>query len=129
MGLPKIGNEVPEMSTEAATDLVQKMVKLERAKTGTVEGAIDNLARKYRIGVWPLTHLFKGRAKTCDTGLYARIRAAYLDYCAAQVAALQHELELELARGGDDDLTADLAAQAAELAAKIAAKRSKGTSR
>lgn len=129
MGLPKLGNEVPEVSTEAATDLVQKMVRLERARTGNVETAIDSLSRKYRIGVWPLTHLFKGRAKTCDLSLYARIRAAYLDYCAAQVAALQHELDLELARGGDDDLTADLAAQAAELAAKIAAKRAKGSPR
>ncbi len=122
MALPKSGNEVPQVSTEAATDYVQKMVKLERARTGNVETAIASLSRKYKIGVWPLTHLFKGRAKTCDTSLYSRVRAAYLDHCAAQIRALQHELELEQAAEPDAE-TANLAAQAAELAAKIAAQR------
>lgn len=126
MGLSKIDNPVPQVSTEAATDYVQKMVARERETAGNNQRAIQQLSRKYRIGVWPLTHLFKGRAKTCDTSLYSSVRSAYLDYCAAQISALQHELALEQAADPDAD-TASLAAEAAALAAKVAAKKAQFT--
>jgi len=110
------------MSVDTATVYVQRMVKREKASAGNVERAIATLSRRYKIGAWQLTHLFKGKAKTLDTAKFARLRAAYFDHCAAQVAALQHEMTVERAVTGDDDFD-DLAAEAAALAEKIAAKR------
>jgi len=122
MALPNSDNPVPPMSVDTATVYVQRMVKREKASAGNVERAIATLSRRYKIGAWQLTHLFKGKAKTLDTAKFARLRAAYFDHCAAQVAALQHEMTVERAVTGDDDFD-DLAAEAAALAEKIAAKR------
>jgi hypothetical protein len=117
----KSDNKVHDMSVEAASDYVQRMVQREARGPGDIENAMSRLEVRYGIGFWQLSHLRKGRAKTCDTSLFARIRAAYLDMCARQISALQHEIEVEGALGNDD--LADLEAEARALAKKIAAKR------
>lgn len=122
MALPKSDNPVPPMSAETATLYVQRMVEREKPKAGNAEAALKTLARQYKLGFWHLTHLFKGRAKTLDTAKFVALRAAYLDHCAREIAALEHELAVERAVTGDDDLT-DLAAEASALAEKIASKR------
>lgn len=122
MALPNSDDPVPPMSVDTATVYVRRMVKREKAAAGNVDLAIKALARRYKIGASQLTHLFKGRAKTYDTSKFARLREAYFDHCAAQVAALQQEIAVEKAITRDDDFD-DLAAQAAALAEKIAAKR------
>lgn len=122
MGLPKIDNEVPQVSASTATDYVRKMVGLEELRSGNQEQALRKLAQDYHIGFWQLTHLFKARAKTCDIALYSRIRSAYYDHAAKMIAALQHDLDIDREVNGGDD-TEDLVAEAAALAAKVAAKR------
>lgn len=122
MALPNSDNPVPPMSAETATLYVQRMVDREKPKAGNADLALRQLARRYKLGFWHLTHLFKGKAKTLDTAKFARLRAAYFDHCASEIAALEHELAVERAVTGDDDFD-DLAAEAAALAAKIAAKR------
>lgn len=122
MALPKNDNEVPQVSAQTATFYVQRMVKLEEVRAGNKENALRHISRDYKIGFWQLTHLFKGKAKTCDVGLYARIRSAYLDRCSQMIAALQHDLEIEGALHGDD-VDQDLVARAAALAAEVAAQR------
>jgi hypothetical protein len=115
-------NEIHKMSAAMAGDLVRQMVARESRSAGDTEGAMSRLEAKYGIGFWQLAHLRGGRAKTIETGLFMRIRAAYLDHCQRQISALQHEIALERARGADDDLV-NLEAEAAVLARKIAAKK------
>ncbi len=122
MALPNSDNPVPPMSAETATLYVQRMVEREKPKAGNAEAALQQIARRYKLGFWHLTHLFKGKAKTLDTVKFARLRAAYLDYCAREIAALEHELAVERAVTGDDYLE-DLVTEAAALAEKVAAKR------
>ncbi|HEU5019658.1 MAG TPA: hypothetical protein VFT69_16995 [Pseudolabrys sp.] len=109
------------MSAAAATELVRKMVFEEKRHTGDAELAMHSLARRYSVGFWTLDHLRKGRAKTCDSSLLARLRLAYLDICQRQLTHLQNEIATEKAAG--DDTLADLELEAAALAQKIQARK------
>lgn len=122
MGLPKSDNRDDRMSTATATDLVRLMVQRESRGPGDTGNAMSRLEQRYGIGFWQLSHLRKGNAKTCDLGLFARIRGAYLDMCQRQASNLLHEIELEAAAGDDsnDDLADRLRAIAAEIDAKKA---------
>jgi hypothetical protein len=97
------------------------MVQRESRGPGDIDNAMQRLETRYGLPFWSLWHLRKGRAKTCDTSLYARIQGAYLDMCKRQVGSLLHEIEMETI-GGDDTL-ADLENEARILAAKIAARK------
>lgn len=123
MALPDFGNEVPKVSAATATRYVREMVELETVSARTKEAAMRKLARDYGLTVSQITHLYKARAKTCDVGLFARIRAAYLDRCAKTAARLLHNIEIEEATGAhvdDQDLVDRLTGILAEVAAKSA---------
>jgi hypothetical protein len=123
--LSDFGNSVAwgeEMTTARATGFVRDMVKLEASGPGDTEGALHRLSQHYGIGFWTLSHLRKGNAKKVDSSLLEQLRAAYLDLCERQIAALQHGIALERAVTGDDDLS-NYAAEAAALAEKVAARR------
>lgn len=124
MGLPNFGNEAPKVSAATATRYVREMVELETATAHTKDAAMRKLARDYGLTVSQITHLYKARAKTVDVGLFARIRAAYLDRCAKTAARLLHNIEIEEAAGthvDDQDLVDRLAGILAEVVAKGAA--------
>lgn len=108
------------MSVEAATDHVRIMVQRESCGPGDLENAMRRLEARYGLPFWSLWHLRKGKAKTVEASLLARIRAAYLDMCAKQAGSLLHEIQLDAA--AHDDL-ADLEAEARALVAKIAARK------
>ncbi len=122
MALRKSNNEVHGMSTAVATEYVRRMVARESRGPGDTDGAMARLEARYGIGFWQLSHLRGGRAKTVDVGLFARVRAAYLDYCERQIRLLEHEIAVEKAMNEDDSL-ADLEREASELAARIQAKK------
>lgn len=128
MALPDFDNEVPSVSAHTATNYVREMVKLETVTSGTNESAIHKLARDYGLTVSQLVHLYKGKAKTCDVSLFARVRLAYLDRCARMAAAMQHRIAMEEALSGnadDQDLVDRLGSIAAEIAAKASALRAR----
>ncbi|CDP50687.1 hypothetical protein [Devosia sp. DBB001] len=111
------------MSAATATVYVRKMVELETVSTHSKERAIERLARDYGFTESQLIHLHKAKAKTCDVGLFARLKAAYYDRCAKMAARLLHEINLEEASGGDahdQDLADRLVAIMAEAKAKRA---------
>lgn len=110
------------MSAAVASNYVRQMVQREMRSAGDTEGALQRLEMKYGISFWRLSHLRKGNAKTVETGLFQRIRSAYLDYCERQISTLQHELAIEKAMNADDALE-DLEIEAAALARKIAAAK------
>jgi len=124
MKSPISEHPVHPMTVDAASDYARRIhsfVEHDVRDPDQLELAFDSFERRYGIGRWTLEHLRKGRAKTCDVGIFARLRAAYLDLCERQVSKLQHQIAVEKATS-DDDL-ADLEAETAALAAKIQAKK------
>lgn len=116
MTLPKNKDQLP-MSATVASDYVRKMIAREMRGPNDLGPAMNRLEQKFGISFWQQEHLRKGKAKTCETSLFARIRGAYLTHCETKLRQLQHEIELERAKG--NDLDADLFAEAETLLAKI----------
>jgi hypothetical protein len=87
---------------------------------GDIDNAMQRLEARYGLPFWTLWHLRKGKAKSCEVSMFARIRGAYFDMCQKQADSLLHELIIEAAT---DDTVEDLEAEARALAAKIAARR------
>lgn len=111
------------MSTvEEAGNYVRRMVENETRGWGDSENALSRLEARYGLPFWSLNRLRTGRAKTVEAGMFARIRAAYLDLCERQVVKLQHEISIEKALGEDDTIE-DLEREARALAARIAAQK------
>jgi hypothetical protein len=111
----------PQMSVEAATDYVRTMVQRESRGPGDLDNAMTRIEAKYGLPFWTLWHLRRGKAKTVEASMLARIRAAYLDMCQRQASNLLHEIKIEAAVS--DDLDSDIAAELEALVAKIKAKR------
>ncbi len=109
------------MSVDAATDYVRTMVQRESHGPGDLDNAMRRLEAEYGLPFWTLWHLRKGKAKTVEASLLARIRGAYLDMCQRQASNLLHEIKMEAA--ADHDLDSDIATELEALLAKIQAKR------
>lgn len=109
-------------SAQAAQLYVRGMIEVETRGWGDDDNALSRLGARYGLSKWTLNHLRTGRAKTVEAGVFARIRAAYLDLCERQVAKLQQQIAIEKAMGSDDHLE-DLARQASDLAALVQAKK------
>lgn len=112
----------PEMTATYA----RKMVERESRGNGDQLNALERVGRRCGMTARSLRRLINGETKDPGLSVFARVRSAYLDYCARQIAELQHEIEVEKARIGGDDTFADLAAEAELLAAKVERAR-KGT--
>lgn len=120
MAYPNFRKSFP-MTAATATEYVRRMIGREMQGPGDAGPAMNRLEAKYGIPFWTLEHLRKGKAKTVDVSVFARIREAYLSHCERQLRALEHEIRLEKARGNDRDQ--DLLAEAETLLAKIAERR------
>lgn len=119
---PKSRNEIPPMSVDAATEYVRTMVQRESKGPGDLENAMSRIEAKYGLPFWTLWHLRRGKAKTVEASMLARIRAAYLDMCQRQASNLLHEIKVEAA-ASDNDLDSDIATELEALVAKIKAKK------
>jgi hypothetical protein len=117
----KSTNEVQPMTLEAASDYARQLVDLEARGRGDTEGALFRLEQRYGLGPNQIMHLASGRAKSCDVSLFAKLRLAYLDLCAANVRKLQLKIAIEEATG--DDSNTDLADRLRALASEIEAKK------
>jgi len=118
---PKSRKELPRMSVDVATAKVRKMVQRESRGWGDLDNAMQRLEARYGLPFWTLWHLRKGKAKTVEGSMLARINAAYLDMCQGQAQNLLHEIKTDAA--ADDDLDSDIAAELEALVAKIKAKK------
>jgi hypothetical protein len=108
---------VQPMSVEAATGYVRTMVQRESRGPGDLDNAMTRIEAKYGLPFWTLWHLRRGKAKTVEASMLARIRAAYLDMCQRQASNLLHEITIEAATGDgtDQDLVDRLGAILAEI--------------
>lgn len=126
MKSPTSEHLVPPMTIEAATEYATRLHRHVEEQVPSrdpdeIDWAFDRFERMWGVGRWTLEHLRKGRAKTCDIGIFARLRAAYLGLCEQQLGKLQNQIAY-LKATGDDDL-GDLEAEANRLAQKVAAKK------
>lgn len=115
---------VHAMTVDAACDYAARLVEQEQ-RGADLEGALARIEQRYGLSPHQIMHLRSRRAKSCDVGLFARLRMAYLDLCERQVGKLQQQIAV-LRATGDDDL-GDLEAEAAGLAEKIAARNAART--
>jgi hypothetical protein len=121
MAFSKITNEVQPMTMDAAYHYASELVDMERRGTGDTDGALFRIEQRYGLGPNQVMHLASRRAKTCEVGLFARLRAAYLDLCERHARSLLRKIEIEEAAG--DDTNSDLAERVRALAAEVAAKK------
>jgi hypothetical protein len=120
MPLKKFLNPEQTMSSvELAADYANRLIEREAGSGGTEE-AMRRVEAKTGIGYWTLWGLRYRRRdlKTIAADQFTRIRNAYLATCQRQLAALQHEIEIEEARCGNDAF-GDLATKAERLAARL----------
>lgn len=113
--------QVNPMTVEAASNYASRLLEYEQ-RGSDVESALFRLEQKYGLSPNQIMHLRSRRAKSCDLGLFARLRAAYLDLCERQVSKLQHEIAITKATTSDDTLE-DLVAEADRLAEKIVERK------
>lgn len=110
-------------STVLASEYVRKMVERETAGNGDVENAVRRLARKHGLSFWQIMHLRAGRAKAITIDAFTDIRRAYLNYCEAEIRALQEEVYRDREKYGDDHDLEDLDSEVQALAEKIRAAK------
>lgn len=111
------------MSTAVATAYVRKMVERETAGNGDVENAVRRLARKHGLSFWQVMHLRAGRAKSITVEAFAAVRRAYLDYCEAEIRALQEEIRMDQERHGTNADLENLEGEIEALAARVRAAK------
>jgi hypothetical protein len=107
-------------SVELAADYANRMIEREAHRVGGTEEAMRRVEATTGIGYWTLWSLRYRRRdlKTIAADQFTHIRNAYLATCRRQLAALQHEIEVEEARCGNDAFD-DLATKAERLAARL----------
>jgi hypothetical protein len=106
-----------ELADEAGV-FVRRMVARESRGWGDQSEAQRRLESRYGLSYWALEHLRTGKAKSCETSLYMRVKAAFIDHCGKQAARLLHEAETAKTRNPDVDL-AGIEDQIRALAARL----------
>lgn len=114
---------VDAFSPEDARDYAQKLFRLRVQGWGDEGRALDDCAGMSRMTPLSFKRLMSGKTKEPTLGMFGRVRKAYLDYCARQVAELTAVIESEKARNGNVRI-GDLDEEVAALASRIAAARS-----
>lgn len=109
------------MSASVASEYMRRMIGREMKGPNDLGSAMNRIEQKFGIPFWTQEHLRKGKAKTCDAGLFDRIRSAYLTHCERSLKKLQQEIHVERAKG--HDLDADILAEVEALLAKVEARK------
>lgn len=115
--------QIKPMSAVEATEFVRLMIHREARGPGEAENAMRSLARRYGVSFWTLDHFRKGKAKTCDVSLYAKIKGAFIDHCERQAHRLLQEAETAQRVGTNEDV-ASIHREIEALVARLAAAKS-----
>jgi hypothetical protein len=111
-----------EFTPEMTAAYARKMVERESRGNGDQLNALERVGRRCGMTARSVRRLINGETKDPSVSVFSKVRSAYLEYCARQIAELQNEIETEKARTGGDTFE-DLGAEAEALAAKIEAAR------
>ena len=111
---------VDAFSPETAAEYARRMYRRKYQHWGDEARALEEMSFLCGLNPRGLKRLMKGETKDPGIRIFGRIRKAYLDFCARQLAELQTELEAEKARFGDghfEDLDREVEALAERLRA------------
>jgi hypothetical protein len=111
-------SSVDAFSPDLAAAYARKMVERETRGNGDQMNALERVGRRCGMTARSLRRLLNGETRDPGITVFGRIRAAYLDLCARQIAELQHELEIEKARMGNASLE-DIGREVEALAEKV----------
>lgn len=111
-------------NVEGVSSIVRRWIHQMTDAPGEHENAMRDIQRVYGIGYWTLDHLRRRKAKTCDVGLSARIKAGYADYLKKKAKALLYEAEIVESMGMGEDV-ASIQREIAALVARLEAAKSK----
>ena len=114
----KTMSSVDAFTPDVAAAYARKMVERETRGNGDQMNALERVGRRCGMTARSLRRLLNGETRDPGIAVFGRIRAAYLDLCARQIAELQHELEIEKARIGDASLE-DIGREVEALAQKV----------
>lgn len=114
----KAMSSVTAFNPDLAAVYARKMVERESRGNGDQMNALERVGRHCGMTARSLRRLLNGETRDPGVAVFGRIRAAYLDLCARQIAALQHELEIEKARIGDASLE-DIGREVEALAERV----------
>lgn len=123
-------NEAKAMSTadaisaELARDYATRLFQMRVKGWGDESEALGDVANWSRMMPRSFKRLMTGETKEPSLGMYARVRAAYLDYCHRLVKQLEHEIEVDRKVHGDAALE-DIGREVAALADKVRAAKAR----
>lgn len=115
-------SSVTPFSPDLAAAYARKMVERESRGNGDQMNALERVGRHCGMTARSLRRLLNGETRDPGIAVFGRIRAAYLDLCARQIAALQLELEIEKARNADASLE-DIGREVEALMDRVQAAR------
>lgn len=121
-GQGKHMSAVDAFSPDRASGYAKKLFEMRVKGWGDAPQAMKECAARSKMTPRSYERLMKGEFKDPGMSIFGRVRKAYLDFCHEQVERLQHEIQVEMKRSGDEPFE-DLAAEAEALAAKIEAAR------
>jgi hypothetical protein len=113
---------VDAFSPETAAEYARRMYRRKYQNWGDEARTLEEMSFLCGLNPRSLKRLMKGETKDPGIRIFGRIRKAYLDFCARQLAELQTELEAEKARFGNDHFE-DLDREVEALAEKLRAAR------
>jgi hypothetical protein len=105
-----------------AQQYAKKLFQLRNKGWGDEPEALKEVATRSRVSPRSFKRIMKGEVEAKES-IGARIRNAYLAYCAELVSRLQHEIEVEQKVHGDAADFQDLGEEVEILARKIEAAR------
>lgn len=117
---------IDAFSPERAAKYAEKMLRHECKGWGDETNALASIGRKCGLSAKSLKRLIKGERKTVDTGLYVRIRMAYLSFCSSLIESVKTEMNEDIEEHGHAafaDIFDDLAALEAKVEAAKAGAR------
>lgn len=91
MSIRKVRASEPDMS---AVSLARSLEHRERSRVSSIRIARERVASRLRIGVGTFENLVRGRVKRVDANIRDRLQALMVRELEAEIARLQHELEM-----------------------------------
>lgn len=115
-------SSVDAFSPDDARLYARKMFQHRVKGWGDETDALEECAKMARMSARSFKRLMTGETKSLDMGVFARVRRAYLDYCARKAAELLAEIQQEESRSGNVRI-GHLGEEVEVLVAKIEAAR------
>ncbi|MBD8556326.1 hypothetical protein IFT84_17600 [Rhizobium sp. CFBP 8762] len=116
-------HSIDAFSPELTAAYARKMVERESRGNGDQLNALERVGRRCGLTSRSLRRLINGEVKDPGVSVFAKVRMAYLEYCARQIAELKHEIEADKARFGNAAVLKDFDHEVEALESKLRAAK------